>query len=111
MAEISEDPREDAGGNEDGSRPSAGSDNSDSSNDHHSSNSDSKDAKAGELAIKDRISEADEDEDEDDEEDDDEEEEEPKLKYARLTSHLGSVYRNGDATSAFTVMGDKMVRT
>jgi hypothetical protein len=43
--------------------------------------------------------------DEDDEEDDDE----PKLKYARLTGHLGPVYRNGDATSAFLVAGDKMV--
>ena len=42
--------------------------------------------------------------------DDDEVEDEPKLKYARLTSHLLSVYRNGDATSAFMVTGDKMVR-
>ncbi|EDN97477.1 hypothetical protein SS1G_12002 [Sclerotinia sclerotiorum 1980 UF-70] len=32
------------------------------------------------------------------EEDEEEEEEEPKLKYARMTSHLGPVYRNGDAT-------------
>jgi hypothetical protein len=44
-----------------------------------------------------------------DTEDDEEEEDEPKLKYARLTSYLGSVYRNGDATSAFLVAGDKMV--
>jgi hypothetical protein len=54
----------------------------------------------------------DEDEDEDDDEDDDDEEdedEEPKLKYARLTQHLNGVYRNGDATSAFLVAGDKMV--
>jgi hypothetical protein len=36
-------------------------------------------------------------------------EEEPKLKYARLTSHLAPVYRNGDMTSVFLVMGDKMV--
>ncbi|TVY81948.1 Vacuolar protein sorting-associated protein 41-like protein [Lachnellula suecica] len=51
----------------------------------------------------------DSDAEEEDEEDDDEgEEEEPKLKYARLTSHLGPVYRNGDATSAFLVAGDKM---
>ncbi|KAK3904353.1 putative vacuolar protein sorting-associated protein [Staphylotrichum tortipilum] len=50
------------------------------------------------------------DEDEDDESDEeDEEDEEPKLKYARLTPHLGAVYRNGDATSAFLVAGDKMV--
>lgn len=40
---------------------------------------------------------------------DDEEEDEPKLKYARLTGHLGAVYRNGDATSTFLVTGDKMV--
>ncbi|RYP89564.1 hypothetical protein DL770_004285 [Monosporascus sp. CRB-9-2] len=52
----------------------------------------------------------DEDDDEDDAEDsDEEEEEEPKLKYARLTQHLNAVYRNGDATSAFLVTGDKMV--
>jgi hypothetical protein len=43
------------------------------------------------------------------EDDEDEEDDEPKLKYARLTSNLGSVYRNGDATSAFLVAGDKMV--
>jgi hypothetical protein len=54
--------------------------------------------------------EDDEDDTEVEEEDDDEEEDdEPKLKYARLTSHLGPVYRNGDATSAFLVAGDKMV--
>ncbi|KAF7555132.1 hypothetical protein G7046_g6626 [Stylonectria norvegica] len=52
----------------------------------------------------------DDDEGEDDEEDEDEDEdEEPRLKYARLTQHLGSVYRNGDATSAFLVAGDKMI--
>jgi len=44
-----------------------------------------------------------------DDEEDEDEDDEPKLKYARLTSHLGSVYRNGDATSAFLVAGDKMV--
>lgn len=43
------------------------------------------------------------------EESEDGEDEEPKLKYARLTSYLGPVYRNGDATSAFLVAGDKMV--
>ena len=43
------------------------------------------------------------------EDDEDGEEDEPKLKYARLTSHLLPVYRNGDATSAFLVAGDKMV--
>lgn len=44
-----------------------------------------------------------------DEEESDEEDEEPRLKYAYLTKHLGSVYRNGDATSSFLVAGDKMV--
>lgn len=43
------------------------------------------------------------------EDEEEEEDEEPKLKYARLTSSLGPVYRNGDATSAFMVAGDKMV--
>ena len=38
-----------------------------------------------------------------------EEEDEPRLKYAPLTKHLKAVYRNGDATSAFLVAGDKMV--
>ncbi|KAH0565528.1 hypothetical protein GP486_001082 [Trichoglossum hirsutum] len=45
------------------------------------------------------------DEDDDEEEDDDE----PRLKYVRLTGHLGGVYRNGDATSTFTVAGDRMI--
>ncbi|KAH6654529.1 WD domain-containing protein [Truncatella angustata] len=51
------------------------------------------------------IAEAD-DSGDDDESDD--EEDEPKLKYARLTSHLNSVYR-ADMTSAFLVAGDKML--
>jgi hypothetical protein len=47
----------------------------------------------------------------DDEEDDgDGQDDEPKLKYSRLTSNLGVLYRNGDATSSFLVAGDKMVR-
>lgn len=46
---------------------------------------------------------------EDGDEEDEEEDEEPKLKYARLTPHLGAVYRNGDATSSFLVAGDKMI--
>ncbi|KAF4773338.1 WD domain-containing protein [Colletotrichum scovillei] len=51
-----------------------------------------------------------EDDDDDDEDDDDEDDdEEPRLKYARLTQHLGPIYRNGDATSAFLVAGDKMI--
>lgn len=54
--------------------------------------------------------EDDEDDDSEDEDDDEDDDDEPKLKYARLTSHLGAVYRNGDATSTFLVAGDKMVR-
>ncbi|KAJ6058569.1 uncharacterized protein N7446_008152 [Penicillium canescens] len=61
-------------------------------NDHSSNGSDNEDQ---------------EDENEEDESDDDDEE--PRLKYAYLTKHLGSVYRNGDATSSFLVAGDKMI--
>ncbi|EEQ84361.2 vacuolar assembly protein [Blastomyces dermatitidis ER-3] len=42
-------------------------------------------------------------------EDEDDEEEEPRLKYASLTKSIGSVYRNGDATSSFLTAGDKMI--
>lgn len=52
-----------------------------------------------------------EDEEDEDEEEDDDEDDEPRLKYARLTPQLNSVYRNGDATSTFLVAGDKMVST
>lgn len=55
---------------------------------------------------------SDDDDDDDgdgEEEDEDEEDDEPNLKYARLTPHLGPVYKNGDATNAFRVAGDKMV--
>lgn len=45
----------------------------------------------------------------DEDESEDEEEEEPRLKYAPLTRNLSSLYRNGDASSAFVVGGDKMV--
>jgi hypothetical protein len=51
----------------------------------------------------------DEDEEEEDGDEEEEEDEEPRLKYARLTPHLGPVYRNADATSSFLVAGDKMV--
>ncbi|KAL2014241.1 hypothetical protein VTN00DRAFT_1766 [Thermoascus crustaceus] len=54
--------------------------------------------------------EDDDDEDEENEDDDDEEDdEEPRLKYAYLTKHMNSVYRNGDATSSFATGGDKMI--
>jgi hypothetical protein len=53
---------------------------------------------------------ASDDDDSDDESDDsDDDDDEPRLKYARLTGNIGSVYRNGDATSAFLVSGDKMI--
>lgn len=51
------------------------------------------------------------DEDNEDEDEEEDEEDEPKLKYTRLTGNLASVYRGGDATSAFMVAGDKMVRS
>jgi len=53
--------------------------------------------------------EDDEEENDEEDEEDDDDDEEPKLKYARLTQHLGPLYRNGDATSSFLVAGDKMV--
>jgi WD40 repeat protein len=49
------------------------------------------------------------DESGDDESEDEEEEEEPRLKYATLTRNVSTIYRNGDATSAFHVAGDKMI--
>lgn len=47
--------------------------------------------------------------DDDDDEEYDDDDDEPRLNYARMTQNLASVYRNGDATSAFLVAGDKMV--
>lgn len=58
---------------------------------------------------RDEDEEDEESDDEDDDEEDEEEDDEPRLKYARLTQHLGPVYRNGDSTSAFLVAGDKMI--
>ncbi|KAI2732590.1 hypothetical protein CBS147332_1729 [Penicillium roqueforti] len=66
-------------------------------NDHSSSSSD------------DGEEEEAEEEEAEGEDDSDDEDEEPRLKYAYLTKHLGSVYRNGDATSSFLVAGDKMI--
>jgi hypothetical protein len=40
---------------------------------------------------------------------DEDEEEEPRLKYATLTKSVSSLYRNGDASSAVLVAGDKMI--
>jgi vacuolar protein sorting-associated protein 41 len=46
----------------------------------------------------------------DEEDGGEEDEEEPRLKYATVTKRLSSLFRNGDAVSAFLVAGDKMVR-
>lgn len=51
------------------------------------------------------------DSDQEEEEEDEDEDEEPRLEYTSVTKKLTSVYRNGDATSAFLVAGDKMVRS
>lgn len=57
-----------------------------------------------------KVKEEDADEDGgEDEEDEDDEEDEPRLNYTSLTKYLRTLYRNGDATSAFLVAGDKMV--
>lgn len=53
----------------------------------------------------------DDEENEGDDGEDEDEEDEPRLKYTSLTKNLKPLYRNGDATSAFLVAGDKMVRT
>ncbi|KAM6478974.1 vacuolar membrane protein Vps41-like protein [Trichoderma sp. SZMC 28011] len=53
--------------------------------------------------------EDDDDNEEEEEEEEEEDDEEPLLKSTRLTQHLGAVYRNGDATSACLVAGDKMI--
>jgi hypothetical protein len=47
--------------------------------------------------------------DQEEEGEDEDEEEEPRLKYAQISKRLSSLYRNGDAVSAFLVAGDKMV--
>ena len=57
-------------------------------------------------AINNMVARSDENEEEEEEDDEDEE---PRLKYASLTKRQGPVYRNGDATSAFLVAGDKVV--
>jgi hypothetical protein len=49
------------------------------------------------------------DDSEGDEDEDEDEDEEPRLKYGSLTKSVGSIYRNGDATSACLLSGDKMV--
>lgn len=50
-----------------------------------------------------------EEDDNGDKEEEDDEEDEPRLNYTSLTKYLRPLYRNGDATSAFVVAGNKMV--
>ncbi|KAK4226281.1 putative vacuolar protein sorting-associated protein [Podospora fimiseda] len=70
---------------------------------------DESETEAGEGDSDDNNSNSSDDKEDDEEDSEEEEDEEPKLKYARLTQHLGPVYRNGDATSAFIVAGDKTI--
>lgn len=80
----------------------------DGSNDSHEPTSDIKEEDESQDDDQD---EQDEDGEEDEDGDEDEDEDEPKLKYSKLTGSLASVYRNGDATSASLLAGDKMVCT
>lgn len=72
-------------------------------------NKDGESAASEDSAADNEDEESEEDDDDEDSDEEDDEDDEPRLKYARLTQHLGPVYRNGDATSSFLVAGDKMV--
>lgn len=118
---ASDDPRgkqDDASDSKDETGPTESTCNDPATNDDamlEESGEQKRDAAAEETEDEDNEEEDDENEDEDDQDEDDDEEEdededeEPSLKISRLTPHLNSVYRNGDATSAFLVAGDKMV--
>ena len=67
------------------------------------------DTKEGDDHSDDGDNGSDQGEGEEADESDDEDEEEPRFKYANLTKKLGSLYRNGDATSSLLTAGDKMV--
>ena len=69
----------------------------------------SEDESEGQEVTVDDDDDDDDDADEENYDDEDDDDDEPKLKYARLTPHLSSVYRNGDMTSSFLVAGDKMI--
>ena len=56
-----------------------------------------------------KVKEEEDNDDDDEEGEEDDEEDEPRLNYTSLTKYLRTLYRNGDATSAFLVAGDKMV--
>ena len=93
------------------SREAANTEDGSADDDDKNDKGDAKGKVKGDDEDDDEEEEDDDDDDSEEEEDDSEEEEdeEPKLKYARLTQHLGPVYRNGDATSTFIVAGDKTV--
>lgn len=77
--------------------------------DRPTSTEDGQDNNGDKESTEDGEDEGEEEEEEDGGSEEDEDDEEPRLKYAYLTKHLGSVYRNGDATSSFITAGDKMV--
>ena len=54
-------------------------------------------------------SESDDEAEEEEDDEDEDDEDEPRLKYGSLTKSVGGRYRNGDATSTFSLSGDKMV--
>lgn len=63
----------------------------------------------GKMEQNHKAKEEDDDDEEEEDEEEEDEEDEPRLNYTSLTKYLRTLYRNGDATSAFLVAGDKMV--
>lgn len=97
------------GGDEDG-KPSAKVEGKEDDDDDEKDDEEEEDGDDEEEDDDEEEGEDDDDDDEEEEEEEEEDDEEPLLKSTRLTQHLGAVYRNGDATSACLVAGDKMVR-
>ncbi|KAL4884835.1 hypothetical protein BJY04DRAFT_233079 [Aspergillus karnatakaensis] len=78
-------------------------------NDDHDDDHDEEEEEEEEEGGKESVTETGSEHEDGDGDYDDDEDEEPHLKYAYVTKQLGSVYRNGDATSTFLAAGDKMV--
>lgn len=97
------------GGDEAG-KPSAKAEGKEDDDDDEKDDEEEEDGDDEEEDDEEEEGEDDYDDDEEEEEEEEEDDEEPLLKSTRLTQHLGAVYRNGDATSACLVAGDKMVR-
>lgn len=57
----------------------------------------------------DRSETSEEEEDLSERSEEEEDDDEPRFKYHHLTKSIGSVYKNGDATSCFLASGDKLV--